>query len=47
MGIQTKDAFSAIYTSLINKTHGPRAGMSLVNSGRENVLKRFDEVSEK
>lgn len=45
LNIPTKDAFSAIYISLIGKTHGPRAGMLLVNCGREKVLKRFDEVS--
>lgn len=46
MGIPTKDAFAAIYLSLIGKTHGPRAGMLLCNIGREDVIKRFKEVSQ-
>ena len=45
LNIPTKEAFSAIYISLIGKTHGPRAGMLLVNNGREKVLDRFKEVS--
>lgn len=44
MNIPTKDAFAAIYISLIGKTHGPRAGHLLSSIGRENVLKRFKEV---
>lgn len=44
LAIPTKDAFYAIYESLIGKSHGPRAGMLLVNLGREKVLKRFKEV---
>lgn len=46
MNIPTKDAFAAIYLSLIGKKQGPRAGMLLVNLGREKVLKRFKEVFE-
>lgn len=44
MNIPTKDAFAAIYLSLIGKTHGPRAGMLLKNIGREKVLKRFGSL---
>lgn len=44
MGIPTKEAFAALYTSLIGKTHGPRAGSLLLNLGKEKVLKRFKEV---
>lgn len=44
MKIPTKDAFAAIYISLMGKTHGPRAGMFLVNNGREKVLNRFKEI---
>lgn len=43
--IPTKDGFSAIYLSLIGKTHGPRAGSLLINIGKEKVLKRFMEVT--
>jgi lysyl-tRNA synthetase class 1 len=46
MKIPTKDAFAAIYLSLIGKKQGPRAGMLLVNLGRENVLKRFRDIFE-
>jgi lysyl-tRNA synthetase, class I len=45
MNIPTKDAFAAIYLSLIGKTHGPRAGMLLLNIGKEKVLKRFEEIN--
>lgn len=44
VNISPKDAFYAIYISLIGKSHGPRAGTLLINLGRENVLKRFGEV---
>lgn len=44
MNIPTRDAFAAIYISLIGKTHGPRAGMFLINNGREKVIKRFEEL---
>lgn len=46
MNVPTKDAFAAIYLSLIGKKQGPRAGMLLVNLGREKVLQRFREVFE-
>jgi lysyl-tRNA synthetase class I len=45
--MSTKDAFSAIYLSLIGKTHGPRAGALLINIGRKNVLERFKECGDK
>lgn len=41
MKIPTKDGFTAIYISLVGKTHGPRAGALLINIGREKVLERF------
>lgn len=47
IGIPTKDAFSAMYLSLIGKTHGPRAGMLLKNIGREKVIDRFSKVLNK
>lgn len=43
--ILTKDAFAAIYTSLIGKSHGPRAGYLLIKLGRKEVLARFKEVA--
>lgn len=39
-----KDAFSAIYLSLIGKTHGPKAGVLISNIGKDKVLDRFKEV---
>ena len=45
LNIPTKEAFAAIYLSLIGKTHGPRAGLLLANNEREKVLKRFEEVA--
>ena len=45
LNIPTKEAFAAIYLSLIGKTHGPRAGLLLANNDREKVLKRFEEVA--
>ena len=46
IGIPTKDAFSAIYLSLIGKTHGPRAGALILNLGTDKVTKRLKEVSD-
>lgn len=46
MNVPTKDAFAAIYLSLIGKTHGPRAGALLINLGRDLVLQRFKDVFE-
>lgn len=45
LDIPTKDGFSAIYNSLIGKSHGPRAGTLLINIGKEKVLERFEEAS--
>jgi lysyl-tRNA synthetase, class I len=44
MKINSKDAFSAIYLSLIGKTHGPRAGVLILNLGTDKVTKRLKEV---
>lgn len=44
LNILAKDAFYAIYISLIGKSHGPRAGLLLVDLGREKVIKRLKEV---
>ncbi|HKB88858.1 MAG TPA: lysine--tRNA ligase [Patescibacteria group bacterium] len=42
--IPTKDAFNAIYLSLIGKTHGPRAGVLILNLGTDKVTERLKEV---
>jgi len=44
-GIKASEAFAAIYTTFIGKTHGPRAGVLLSNIGKDKVLKRLKEVS--
>ena len=44
MNIPTKDAFAAIYTSLIGKDHGPKAGWLILSLDKEFVGKRFKEV---
>jgi len=44
VGLSPKDAFSAIYTVFIDKTHGPRAGMLLTNFGKEKVIQRIADV---
>ena len=45
MGLSGKDAFSAIYISILGKPNGPRAGVLLSNIGKDKVLKRLKEVS--
>lgn len=45
--VPTKEAFSAIYTSLIGKNHGPRAGILIVNLGTDKVIERLKEVINK
>ena len=44
MGIPIKDAFKAIYLSLIGKSHGPRAGALIRSLPKEQVISRFQEV---
>ncbi len=43
--ISTKEAFQAIYVSLIGKDHGPKAGVLLTTLPKEDVVKRFMEVA--
>jgi len=43
-GIKTSEAFGAIYTAFIGKSHGPRAGMLLTNFGRDKVFDRIDAI---
>lgn len=45
MGLSGKDAFSAIYLSILGKPNGPRAGVLLYNIGKDKVLERLKEVS--
>lgn len=45
MGIGAKDAFSAIYTALIGKDHGPKAAWFLQQYPKEKVIDRLEEVS--
>ncbi len=44
MRIKAKDAFAAIYTAFIGKTHGPRAGMLLTKFGKEKVNDRINSI---
>jgi len=44
IGISTKDAFAAIYLSLIGKSFGPKAAWFLTNIPRDFLVKRFNEV---
>lgn len=46
LGMSAKDAFSAIYISLIGKTHGPRAGVLIINIGKDKVSDRITSILE-
>ena len=45
MGLNGKDAFAAIYLSLIGKDHGPKAAWLILSLDKEFVKKRFNETS--
>ena len=45
VGINSKDAFKAIYISLLAKTSGPRAGWFLTSLSPEFVIARFKEAA--
>ncbi len=45
LGIPSKEAFAAIYLSLIGKDHGPKAGWLILSLDKEFVKKRFSQVS--
>lgn len=45
MNVPTKDAFSAIYLSLIGRPNGPKAAWFLLSLPKNKVLKRLKEVS--
>lgn len=44
--IDTKEAFQAIYLSLIGKKHGPKAAWFLLSSPKEEVVKRIEHATE-
>lgn len=43
--IPSKDAFAAIYLSLLGKDHGPKAAWLILSLDKEFVKKRFEEAS--
>jgi lysyl-tRNA synthetase class 1 len=45
LGLPSKDAFSAIYLPLLNKTYGPKAGWIILSLNKEFVKKRFLEAA--
>jgi lysyl-tRNA synthetase class 1 len=47
LSLSSKDAFSAIYVSLLDKNHGPKAGWIILSLDKEFVKKRFLEASNK
>ena len=46
LGLGGKDAFVAIYLSLLGKDHGPKAAWLILSLEKEFVIKRFNEASE-
>ncbi|HVZ58215.1 MAG TPA: lysine--tRNA ligase [Patescibacteria group bacterium] len=42
--IPSKDAFAAIYTALLGKTHGPKAGWLILSLDKDFVVKRFTSL---
>lgn len=47
IGIPSKDAFLALYLSLIGRSHGPRAGVLIFNIGKQKVSDRIKSILEK
>ena len=45
ISLPSKDAFAAIYLSLIGKDHGPKAGWLILSLEKEFVQKRFEEAA--
>lgn len=45
LGISGKDAFVAIYLSMIGKTHGPKAAWFILSYPKEKIIERFKEAS--
>lgn len=46
MDVNSKDAFSAIYTALLGKNHGPKAAWLILSLDKGFVQKRFQEISQ-
>ncbi len=44
LNLPSKDAFSAIYTTLLNKSYGPKAGWIILSLDKEFVKKRFRDA---
>ena len=44
IGISSKDAFAAIYTALLGKNHGPKAGWLILSLDKDFVKKRFSQL---
>ena len=44
MKLDAKEAFGAIYLTLIAKNHGPKAAWLIMGIGKEKVVKRFKEI---
>lgn len=45
LGLSSKDAFSAIYLSLLGKDHGPKAALLILSLDKKFVIDRFREAS--
>lgn len=45
LNLSVKDAFGAIYLSLIGKSYGPKAAWFILNIPSDFVIKRFEEVT--
>ena len=44
IGVSSKDAFSAIYTVLLDKNHGPKAGWLILSLDKKFLINRLREV---
>ncbi len=44
-GVSSKDAFGALYMSLLGKSHGPKAGWLILSLDKKFVQERFKEAS--
>ncbi len=47
MNVKAKDAFAAIYLSMIGKEYGPKAGQFLLQYPKEKIIQRLQEAIEK
>lgn len=45
MKLNAKDAFGAIYLSLIGKNHGPKAAWLIMGIGKERVIERINKIA--